>query len=204
MLQRLLEQEKAVCQVLGADPKTNHLKLRWQDTEVIESIVGALKPVADFTDALAAEKQVTTSCLRPMMEHLNTEALVENEGDTTLKKDIQHKIKQYMNTKYDDDNTRELISLATILDPRFKSNYCTEEDKTTLQEKIIAEGKIVVRRIEESAAPGEITLTQASQQDEAVQAPIKKKRKLSDILDQRKTSTSTTRAKSVEQRIQDD
>ena len=109
-----------------------------------------------------------------------------------------------MNTKYDDDNTRELISLATILDPRFKSNYCTEEDKTTLQEKIIAEGKIVARRIEESAAPGEITLTQASQQDEAVQAPIKKKRKLSDILDQRKTSTSTTRPKSVEQRIQDE
>ena len=86
MLQRLLEQEKAVCQVLGADPKTSHLKLRWQDTEVTESIVGALKPVADFTDALAAEKQVTASCLRPMMDHLNTEALVENEGDTTLKK----------------------------------------------------------------------------------------------------------------------
>ena len=86
MLERLLEQEKAVCQVLGADPKTSHLKLRWQDTEVIESIVGALKPVAEFTDALSAEKLVTVSCIRPILDHLNTEALVENEEDTTLKR----------------------------------------------------------------------------------------------------------------------
>ena len=120
---------------LGADPETSHLKLRWQDAGVIESIVGALKPVADFTEALAAEKQVTASSLKPMLDHLNTEALVANEGDTTLKTDIQNKIKQYMNTKYDNDNTRELTSLATILVPRLKSNYCTEEDKTTLQEK---------------------------------------------------------------------
>jgi len=53
MLQWLLEQEKPVCQVLAADPKTAHLKLRWQDTEVMESIVAALEPVADFTDILS-------------------------------------------------------------------------------------------------------------------------------------------------------
>jgi len=46
----LLEQEKAVCQVLDTDPKTTHLKLQWQDAEVIESIEAALGPVADFTD----------------------------------------------------------------------------------------------------------------------------------------------------------
>ena len=43
MLQRLLKQEKAVCQVLSTDPKTTNLKLRWQDTEVMESIVAALE-----------------------------------------------------------------------------------------------------------------------------------------------------------------
>ena len=52
MLQRIVEQEKAayVCKVLGADPKTAHLKLRWQDTEVMESIISALLPVSDLTD----------------------------------------------------------------------------------------------------------------------------------------------------------
>ena len=46
MLQRLLEREKAVCQILIL---TVHLKLCWQDIEVIESIVAALQLVADFT-----------------------------------------------------------------------------------------------------------------------------------------------------------
>ena len=56
--------------------------------------MGTLKPVADFTDVLAAEKQVTASCLRPTLDHLNMEVLVENEGDTTLKKDIhEYKIR---------------------------------------------------------------------------------------------------------------
>ena len=39
------------------DPKTTHLRLRWQDTEVI----AALEPVTDFTDVLPAEQQVTAT-----------------------------------------------------------------------------------------------------------------------------------------------
>ena len=124
----MLEQEKAVCQVLSSDPKTAHLKLRWQDTEVMESIVAALGPVADFTDILSAEKKVTASCLRPLLNHLCTEALVEAEGDTTLKKDIQNKIKQYMNEKYENESTKEIINLACSLDPRFMMNYFSEDE----------------------------------------------------------------------------
>ena len=63
-------------------------------------------------------------------------------------------------------------SLATILDPRFKLHYCTTEDKTTLQEKIIAEGKVVARRIEESVAP---TSTESSETSQQVVAPANKK-----------------------------
>ena len=133
----MLEQEKAVCQVLSTDSKTTHLKLRWQDTEAIESIVAVLESVADFTDILSAEKQVTASCLRPLLNHLCTEALVENEGDAILKKDTQNKIKQYMNTKYEDESTKELINLV---DPCFMTNYCTEEEKSVLQEKSLPKG----------------------------------------------------------------
>jgi len=82
-----------------------------------------------------------------------------------------------MNTKHDDVNIKDFINLATILDPCFKSNYCTQEDKTYLQEKIIAEGKFVARRMEKSLAPREIILTEATQA-ETVQTPVNKKRKL--------------------------
>ena len=55
MLDRILEQERALVQILGADPKTAHLKPCWQDTEVMESIVSALKPISDLTDILSGE-----------------------------------------------------------------------------------------------------------------------------------------------------
>ena len=45
MLERILEQERALLQILGAAPKTTHLKpcwQLWQDTEVMESVVSAL------------------------------------------------------------------------------------------------------------------------------------------------------------------
>ena len=45
MLHRIMEQERALLQILAGDPKTIHLKLSWQDTEVMGSVVSALKPV---------------------------------------------------------------------------------------------------------------------------------------------------------------
>ena len=64
MFQRLIEQERAICQVLSMDLKCAHLKPRWQDTEVMECIVTSLSPVSDLTDILSAEERVTASCLR--------------------------------------------------------------------------------------------------------------------------------------------
>ena len=70
MFQRLIEQERAICQVLSMDPKCAHLKPWWQDTEVMECIVTSLSPVSDLTDILSAEERVTASCLRPLISHL--------------------------------------------------------------------------------------------------------------------------------------
>ena len=100
MLERILEQERALVQILGADPKTTHLKPRWLGTEVMESVVSALKPISDLTDILSGEERVTASCLKPLLNHLLNEALAEKEGDTTLKSDIQQRIKEYMKRKY--------------------------------------------------------------------------------------------------------
>ena len=45
MIERVLEQEQAISQVLAADKKTRHLVLTWQDLEVLESVHKALKPL---------------------------------------------------------------------------------------------------------------------------------------------------------------
>ena len=77
MLEWILEQERALVQILGADLKTTHLKPRWQDTEVMESVVSALKPISDLTDILSGEERVTASCLKPLLNHLHNEELAE-------------------------------------------------------------------------------------------------------------------------------
>ena len=47
--------------------------------------MAALGSVADFTGTLFTENKVTASCLGPFLNYLCTEALVEAEGNTTLK-----------------------------------------------------------------------------------------------------------------------
>ncbi|KAL3972567.1 protein-disulfide reductase (glutathione) [Sarotherodon galilaeus] len=56
MIQRVLEQEKAISQVLKADRKTRHLVPTWQDIDVLESVNKTLNPLIEFTDALSGEE----------------------------------------------------------------------------------------------------------------------------------------------------
>lgn len=44
MIERVLEQEQAILQVLAADKKTRHIVLTWQDLKVLESVHTSLKP----------------------------------------------------------------------------------------------------------------------------------------------------------------
>ena len=113
MLERLVEQERALVQILGADLKTTHLKPRWQDTEAMESVVSALKPISDLTDILSGEEHVTASCLKPLLDHLHNEAIAEKEEDTTLKSDILQRMKLYMKRKYEDESVMSTLNISS-------------------------------------------------------------------------------------------
>lgn len=97
MTERILEQEKALTQVLRADRKTRHLVLTWQDIDVLESVSKALSPLIAFTDALSGEQYVSVSYLKPVL-HL-------------------FKICWPIH----------LLDMASLLDPRFKINYKARE-----------------------------------------------------------------------------
>ena len=180
MLQRIVEQEKAVCQVLGADPKTAHLKLRWQDTEVMESVISALLPVSDLTDVLSGEQCVTASCLIPLITHLCKEALSDDDthtGSHTLKCDIQRKIREYMTNKYEGE-PKTIIGTAACLDPRFMLKYLSEEESTAVRQNVVQEGVIVARRIEEEIPDTSQNEDSHSQSVTADMAPVKNKKKV--------------------------
>ena len=85
--------------------------------------------------------------------------------------------------------------MSTCLDPRFML-------VTFVQEKIVEEGKIIARRLEEEIPPQLPESTEPSQQQKNSLDPPNKKRKLVDILS--KVMTSRNEVLNNEERVQEE
>ena len=72
---------------------------------------------------LSGEEWVTLSALRAVLNILKNDVLVESPVDTTLTKDIKRRILTYLEGKYSDIETSELMDMASFLDPRFMTDY---------------------------------------------------------------------------------
>ncbi len=121
MIERVIEQEKALSQVLRADKKTRHLT--WQDMDVLESMNKALSPLMEFTDALSGEQCTSVSYVKPVLHLFKTQVLKPQDDDTQLTINIKAGILKYLNYKYDDQTTEELLDMASLVDPCFKTTY---------------------------------------------------------------------------------
>ena len=86
MVKRILEQKEAIRIVLSSDRATSHLAITWQDIDLLTSIESFLSPLEDLTDTLSGETHVTISVVKPLLEHLSTDLLSPNDGDTELTK----------------------------------------------------------------------------------------------------------------------
>lgn len=139
MIARVLEQQNALSKVLSADRKVRHLLPTWQDLEILESVNKALSPLQDFTDALSGERYVSISCVKPTLHLLNTSVLAEEEEDTNLTKSLKSKILAYLNKKYEDSVTQELLNMSSFLDPRFRTQHISEQETQSLKEQVITE-----------------------------------------------------------------
>jgi len=93
----------------------------------------ALHPLQEFTDALSGEIYVSVSFVKPVLHLLKTSVLAEKKDDTDLTKFIKVKIMDYMNTKYDDPGTEELLN--------FKFTYISSEKVEGIKSRIMSEMK---------------------------------------------------------------
>ncbi|KAK0156656.1 Zinc finger BED domain-containing protein 1 [Merluccius polli] len=170
-----------------ASPETGFL-----DLEVIESVNLALHPLQEFTDALSGESYASVSYVKPVLHLLKTSVLAEKEGDTDLTKDIKEKILDYMNTKYDDPATPELLDVASFMDPRFKSSYISVEKIQDIKTRVMSAVK------DTSQEEGEHS------QAKSVDPPINKRAKpsLGSLLKSNPGPTSTTSDMQVEQVVE--
>lgn len=58
------------------------------------------------------------------------------EDDTDLTQSIKSKILHYLKEKYSDPNTQELLDIAMVLDPRFKLDYASEDNKVSVKARL--------------------------------------------------------------------
>lgn len=139
MISRVLEQHRAISQVLASDRKARHLIPTWQDTDILEAINKALQPLTEFTDALSSEKYVSISFVKPVLHLFSSSILKASDDAPDLTNTIKTKILTYLEEKYQDPETQELLDMASALDPRFKMRYVNEDRIAPIQARLISE-----------------------------------------------------------------
>ncbi len=64
--------------------------------------------------------------MKPVLHLLNSEILKSEEDKTGLCEDIKRRALGYLNEKYTDSATDKLQTMATFLDPRFKTTHMND------------------------------------------------------------------------------
>ena len=139
MIERLLEQEEAVSRVLAADKKCLHLVPTSQTLGVLTSINKAVKPLQEFTDALSGESYVTVSFVKPTLSLFRNSLLKPEEDDTDLTKTIKQKIMRYLTDQYSDPVKDELLDMACLMDPRFRTTYIDPDKVEHIKARVVRE-----------------------------------------------------------------
>lgn len=128
MVERVIEQEKAIRVVLSADRKASHLVVTWQDLDVLTAINDALSPLAEFTNVMSGEKYVTISAVLPIINLLQTSVLKENTDDKPLTNELRSRIINDLSKRNQQSHVVHLLEIASFLDPRFKEKFISNMD----------------------------------------------------------------------------
>lgn len=81
----------------------------------------------DVTDALSGEDCVTVSYVKPVLHLFHSSILAIQEDDTALTQSIKISILDYLREKSSYLATNNLLDMALLVDPRFKTTYIAEE-----------------------------------------------------------------------------
>ena len=165
------EQQDAICIVLSQDRKVSHLVPTWQDFDVLESVLEAVKGFADLTDLLSGEKRDTCSAIKPLMDVINSKIVALKTNDTPLTAEVKERIKYDLNIRYQNEAMSLLLDICAFLDPRFKERFSIEDEPVV---KLMDEIKTYSDQSEVLQAGERLS-------QDGLQAPTKKRGKFSSI-----------------------
>ena len=92
-----------------------------QDITCAEELVTVLTPLKTATLALCEEKVPTLSILLPLHDQLINCTMKVKQDDTALIRSVKEAVETDLRKRYEDVDLRRNLTLATLLDPRFKA-----------------------------------------------------------------------------------
>ena len=129
----------------------------------------------------------TISAVLPVIHNITNKILIEQDDDTTLTKDIKRSIVASLNARYSDSELKELLEISTFLDPRFKTDYCEDDDSKRI---LIYQVKAKLQSVQVIALEEQASTSNSV--NEAEQEPPLKKRKLLTFLQKSNDNSEET------------
>ena len=187
MVKRIVEQQDAVRVVLGQDRRVSHLVPTWQDLDVLQSVLEALKGFDKLTDLLSGEKRVTCSAIKPLIKLIGDKYVFPEESDTELTLEIKSCIKDDIENRYSSSEINLLCDICLFLDPRFKDSFDLEH--------------IAVCTLLEEIQSNEFDVIQQPTESESDPKPARKKGKFSEVFGARSSNSVSSATLSVSERL---
>lgn len=134
MISRYLEQQPAIYAALTSKELRGREKdlgtLSERDIASAEELVLVLTPLKIATTALCEESVPTLSMIMPLQHRLLNYIMKEKDDDPPLIKQVKKAVVEDLSTRYQDICTRKALTVATLLDPRFKSTpFLSDKDR---------------------------------------------------------------------------
>lgn len=105
-----------------------------------------------------------------MLHLFNSRLLAPEEADSELTKSIKHTILAYLNEKYSEPSTSDLLDISSFIDPRFRGKYISSGKLVVLKEKVICEAERLLGD-QGSSADVDKAVSQSTQQS-AIAGPV--------------------------------
>ena len=122
MLERLIEQERAVSAVLAESTKASDRDLIPSSESIVKMkrITAVLKPFAVATQRLCAEKVPSLSLVQPVLTALLKKHLSPSDLDPGIVTELKNAIATSIRAHFTDESQRMTTYLTSVLDPRYK------------------------------------------------------------------------------------
>ncbi|XP_030263766.1 zinc finger BED domain-containing protein 1-like [Sparus aurata] len=177
MLERFTEQYPAI-QAASLDQRLRKnmdrdrlARLTEEDFKKAEDFINLMKVLYTSTLCVSSEKSPTCGQILPILKKLEAHLAVK-DGDTVFVSNLKKQVLANLSKRYQNDEIRNFLQVATALDPRFKHKLDDDTIWDQIQRKLIEQSTE-----EDCGADGDSMQSENEDEQESQQPPCKLPRK---------------------------